>query len=63
MKFFLSALGLALVIEGIPYFLSPGGIKRVLATMQELPEPLLRLFGLSLMLVGLGILYLVRLGH
>jgi len=63
MKYFMSALGLALVLEGIPYFLFPGGLKRVLATMQEFPEHLLRLFGLVVMLVGLGILYAVRLGH
>jgi uncharacterized protein YjeT (DUF2065 family) len=63
MKYFITALGLALVIEGIPYFLFPSGLKRVLATMQEFPEHLLRLFGLVVMLVGLGILYAVRLGH
>lgn len=63
MKYFISALGLALVLEGIPYFLFPGGLKRVLATMQELPEHQLRLFGLIIMLVGLGILYAAKLGH
>jgi uncharacterized protein YjeT (DUF2065 family) len=63
MKYFMTALGLALVIEGIPYFLFPRGLKQVLAAMQELPEHLLRLFGLVIMLVGLGILYMVRLGH
>ncbi|RLB70598.1 MAG: DUF2065 domain-containing protein [Deltaproteobacteria bacterium] len=63
MKYFMTALGLALVIEGIPYFLFPGGLKQVLAAMQELPEHLLRLFGLVIMLAGLGILYAVRSGH
>ena len=60
MKYFITALGLALIIEGIPYFLFPAGIKGVLATMQELPEHILRVFGLSIMLIGLTILYLVK---
>jgi uncharacterized protein YjeT (DUF2065 family) len=61
MKYFIAALGLALIIEGIPYFLFPAGIKQVLATMQELPEHILRVFGLTIMLIGLAILYVVKL--
>lgn len=60
MKYFITALGLALIIEGMPYFLFPAGIKRALATMQELPEHLLRFFGLTIMLIGLGILYVIK---
>ncbi len=61
MKYFITALGLALIIEGLPYFLFPAGIKQVLATMQELPEHILRVFGLTIMLIGLAILYVVKL--
>jgi len=61
MKYFITALGLALIIEGLPYFLFPAGIKQVLATMQELPEHILRVFGLTIMLIGLVILYVVKL--
>ena len=61
MKYFITALGLALIIEGLPYFLFPAGIKQVLATMQELPEHILRVFGLAIMLIGLAILYVVKL--
>ncbi|NIA19642.1 MAG: DUF2065 family protein [Xanthomonadaceae bacterium] len=61
MKYFIVALGLAFIIEGVPYFLFPAGIKRVLATMQELPEHILRVFGLTIMLIGLAILYVVKL--
>ena len=60
MKYFITALGLALIIEGLPYFLFPAGIKHVLATMQELPEHLLRFFGFTIMLFGLAILYIVK---
>ncbi|HDJ28680.1 MAG TPA: DUF2065 domain-containing protein [Proteobacteria bacterium] len=61
MKYFITALGLALIIEGLPYFLFPAGIKQVLASMQELPEHILRVFGLTIMLIGLAILYVVKL--
>ncbi|MCD6151666.1 MAG: DUF2065 domain-containing protein [Deltaproteobacteria bacterium] len=61
MKYFITALGLALIIEGLPYFLFPAGIKQVLASMQELPEHILRVFGLTIMLIGLVILYVVKL--
>lgn len=60
MKYFITALGLALIIEGMPYFLFPAGVKRVLAAMQELPEHLLRFFGLTIMLIGLVILYVIK---
>ncbi len=60
MKYFITALGLALIIEGIPYFLFPAGIKQVLAAMQELPEQLLRFFGFTVMLIGLAILYVIK---
>lgn len=60
MKYFITAIGLALIIEGLPYFLFPAGIKRALATMLELPEHFLRFFGLTLMLIGLAILYAIK---
>ena len=60
MKYFITALGLALIIEGIPYFLFPAGIKQALATMLELPDHLLRFFGLTIMLIGLAVLYLIK---
>ena len=50
---FLSALGLALFIEGLPYFVAPSGVKRYLAQVQMLGNGSLRLIGLCLMLAGL----------
>jgi len=61
MKYFITALGLALIIEGVPYFLFPASIKRMLATIQELSEHILRVFGFTIMLIGLAILYVIKL--
>ncbi|MBN2333469.1 MAG: DUF2065 domain-containing protein [Deltaproteobacteria bacterium] len=60
MKLFFTACGLALVIEGMPYFLFPSGIKRLLASLQEMPAQSLRLFGLTAMLIGVAIMYLAK---
>ena len=57
MKFFLCVVGVILVIEGIPWFLSPQGFKRMLLQMLPVPEGTLRLLGLLLMLSGLLTVY------
>ncbi len=58
---FLAALGLALVIEGLPYFLAPDTVKRMAVRMQELPASTLRLIGLLSMVGGLVVVALSRL--
>jgi len=60
MEFLLTVLGVVLVVEGIPWFLSPSAIKRVYAQMLILPERHLRFFGLTAMLGGLLLVYLAR---
>jgi len=60
MKYFLTALGLALILEGMPYFIAPGAIKKTLETIKEQPEKFLRLFGLTAMLSGVVLLYVVN---
>ena len=60
MKYFLTALGLALILEGMPYFLAPGSIKKTLEMIKDQPEKYLRLFGLTAMLSGVVLLYLVN---
>ena len=55
---FLSALGLAMFIEGLPYFVAPGGVKRWLAQVQTLKNGSVRLIGLALMLGGLLVAWL-----
>jgi len=60
MEFLLTVLGVVLILEGVPWFLSPNTLKRVYAQMLVLPERHLRLIGLSAMLGGLLLVYLVR---
>ena len=57
MKFFLCVIGVVLVIEGIPWFLSPQGLKRMLLQVLPIPERTLRVMGLLLMLAGLLVVY------
>ena len=58
MKFLLTVLGVVLVFEGLPWFLSPRGVRRMLEQMAKTTDHDLRLFGLVSMLVGLGLVYL-----
>jgi uncharacterized protein YjeT (DUF2065 family) len=58
MKFMLSVIGVVLVVEGIPWFLSPDTVKKTLRQLAVLPESSLRILGLLLMLVGLLVVYL-----
>lgn len=56
----LAACALVLVLEGIMPFLSPAIAKRVAANVVEINDQSLRLAGLTSMIAGLGLLYLVR---
>ena len=60
--FLLIVLGVVMVIEGIPWFLSPSGYKRLFLQLLPLKDTRLRVFGLSCMLAGLLLVYLVRSG-
>ncbi|HPL62584.1 MAG: DUF2065 domain-containing protein [Syntrophales bacterium] len=57
MRIFICALGLYLILEGLPYFAFPGRIKSVLAQIGEMPEGTLRLFGFFAMIAGLAMVY------
>jgi hypothetical protein len=57
---FAAALGLLLVVEGILPFVSPRGIKRMLATMATMEDGALRVAGAVSMLAGVLLLWLVR---
>lgn len=61
MKFLLTVLGVVLVLEGMPWFLSPDGVRRTLAQLSVLPDRVLRALGLFSMLAGLLAVYLA--GH
>ena len=51
---FIAALGLALIIEGMPYFLGPEAVKRMVIKLTGLPAGVLR--GLGLASIGVGLL-------
>jgi uncharacterized protein YjeT (DUF2065 family) len=53
-------LALVLVIEGILPFLSPRLMRETLKTALSMSDGGLRLLGLTSMLAGLGLLYLIR---
>lgn len=58
MALFLTALGLAMILEGLPYFSIPGQMKALTEKIHETDDSLLRLFGLVLMLFGLLVIYI-----
>ena len=60
MSLFLSAVGLAIFVEGLPYFISPVVVRRYLGQMQKLNDGTLRALGLVLMAMGLVVAYYSR---
>ncbi len=58
MTYFLSVLGLVLIVEGIPWFLSPAKTKKFLSQIHSFPDSQLRFLGLTAMLVGLLVIRL-----
>ena len=56
----IAAVALFLVLEGMAPFLNPRGMKRALAHLLDVGDRELRIAGLGSMLVGLGILFLIR---
>ena len=53
MEFLVTVLGVVLVVEGIPWFLSPSRAKNLSRQVLLLPDRLLRLAGFAAMLLGL----------
>lgn len=60
MQLFLSALGLALVLEGLLPFLAPFLWRRIMQHMVTQPNKAMRGFGFVSMIIGVGILYISR---
>lgn len=60
MDFFIIVLGVVMIVEGIPWFLSPGGYKRLLLQLLPLGDTVLRILGLMFMLGGLLLVYVGR---
>ena len=60
MSLFLSAVGLMMIFEGVPYFCAPSHVKVFAQKIGEIPDQVLRVIGCALMLTGLTIVYLGR---
>lgn len=58
MKFFLSVIGLVMVIEGLPYFAFPEKMKSWMNKILDMPAGTLRKFGFVLMLTGIWLVYM-----
>ena len=56
----LVALALVLVIEGIVPFLNPGAMRRALLALAQMNDNTLRFAGLTVMISGCLLLYVVR---
>ena len=56
---FWAALALMLVFEGLFPFISPAAWRRTFHRLLELRDGQLRFFGLSSILIGLGLMWLV----
>tara|TARA_B100000686_G_C16112916_1_gene628784 strand:- start:97 stop:291 length:195 start_codon:yes stop_codon:yes gene_type:complete len=57
MTLFLSALGLMMVFEGIPYFCFPEQVKSFARKIPDIPDNILRVVGFCLMMAGLLVVY------
>lgn len=60
LEFLAVVLGVVLVVEGVPWFLSPKGTKRMLSELLRINDQSLRAVGLVFMLAGLLIVYLAK---
>ena len=56
----LTARALVLVLEGIMPFINPAGLRKMIVVVAQMNDVTLRFIGLSSMLAGLLLLYLVR---
>ncbi|OGI50910.1 MAG: DUF2065 domain-containing protein [Candidatus Muproteobacteria bacterium RIFCSPHIGHO2_12_FULL_60_33] len=54
------ALALLLILEGIFPFLSPDGVRKALAAIHQLSDSQLRFAGLTSMLAGVVLLYIIN---
>jgi uncharacterized protein YjeT (DUF2065 family) len=55
---FFAGLGLAMVIEGMPYFIAPRGMRRFLELIKGMSDGALRASGLALIATGLLVTWL-----
>jgi uncharacterized protein len=60
MEYFLCVLGMVFIIEGLPYFVFPEKVKSYIMKLQEMPDSVLRILGLSAIITGLILIYFGR---
>ena len=60
MKFFLTVLGMVLIIEGAPYMIAPEKMKAWARMMQNLDGRIVRVLGMLCLAAGVVLLYLTR---
>jgi uncharacterized protein YjeT (DUF2065 family) len=60
LKIFITALGLAFILEGLPYFALPRGVKEWLRMASEMEDSTLRALGFFAMASGLILVYLAQ---
>jgi uncharacterized protein len=60
MEYFLCVLGMVFIIEGLPYFAFPQKVKSYIMKLQEMPDSVLRILGLSAIIAGLILIYFGR---
>ena len=54
------ALALLLIVEGVFPFLNPDGLRKALVAIHQLSDSQLRFAGLSSMLLGVVLLYIIN---
>ena len=60
MDYFLCVLGMVLIIEGLPYLVFPEKLKMYLLKITTMPDSTLRFMGISVIIIGLILLYFGR---
>jgi hypothetical protein len=60
MAFLLYVIGVILIIEGVPWFLSPEKLKSWFSQLIEAPEETLRGIGFGMMIFGLLLVYMSK---
>ncbi|HEX7533685.1 MAG TPA: DUF2065 domain-containing protein [Syntrophales bacterium] len=60
MEYLLCVLGMVFIIEGLPYFAFPEKVKSYIMKLQEMPDSVLRILGLSAIVAGLILIYFGR---
>lgn len=62
LAFFLQVLGLAMILEGLPYFIWAERMPSILQTLSQQKPSTLRILGIVILLCGLLLVFLGRRG-